>query len=225
VEIWETCSGFSIHVYVWVTLDNVKYGNKTHSEVTCPRSHDTFKGNTRHPEVTWRIQKQHDPFRADLIQGHKMYSRYESAGQRSVFIHVLGERETLCTKVRWSSGKSVFRLYIQIRVVLVLRSNAGGERGALWEVQRGVPGVTSPGVTGWKIPRTGWESITVEGCGLLCALLRHTYEWVMSHIWMCHGTHMNESCHTYKWFLELRFADSWVMAHIWMSHVTHTNDS
>jgi len=25
---------------------------------------------------------------------------------------------------------------------------------------------------------------------------RHTYEWVMSHIWMSHVTHMNESCHT-----------------------------
>jgi len=27
----------------------------------------------------------------------------------------------------------------------------------------------------------------------------HTYEWVMSHIWMSHVTHMNESCHTYEW--------------------------
>jgi len=50
----------------------------------------------------------------------------------------------------------------------------------------------------------------------------HTYEWVMSHIWMSHVTHMNESCHTY----------GWVMSHInlirninvhatRMSHVTH----
>ena len=37
----------------------------------------------------------------------------------------------------------------------------------------------------------------------------------MSHIWMSHVTHMNESCHTYEW----------VMSHIWMSHVTHTNES
>jgi len=43
----------------------------------------------------------------------------------------------------------------------------------------------------------------------------HTYEWVISHIWMSHVTHMNESCHTYKW----------VMSHIWMSHVTHMNES
>ena len=43
----------------------------------------------------------------------------------------------------------------------------------------------------------------------------HTYEWVMSHIWMSPVTHTNESCHTYEW----------VMSHIWMSHVTHTNES
>ena len=29
----------------------------------------------------------------------------------------------------------------------------------------------------------------------------HTYEWVMSHIWMSHVTHMNESCHTYEWVM------------------------
>ena len=43
----------------------------------------------------------------------------------------------------------------------------------------------------------------------------HTYEWVMSHIWMSHVTQMNESCHTYEW----------VMSYIWMSHVTHMNES
>ena len=43
----------------------------------------------------------------------------------------------------------------------------------------------------------------------------HTYEWVMSHIWMRHVTNMNESCHTYEC----------VMSHIWMSHVTHMNES
>jgi len=37
----------------------------------------------------------------------------------------------------------------------------------------------------------------------------HTYEWVMSHIWMSHVTHMNESCHTYEW----------VMSPMWMSYV------
>ena len=43
----------------------------------------------------------------------------------------------------------------------------------------------------------------------------HTYEWVMSHIRMSHVTHMNESCHTCEW----------VMSHIWTSHVTHTKDA
>ena len=36
----------------------------------------------------------------------------------------------------------------------------------------------------------------------------HTCEWVMSHIWMSRVTHMNESCHTYEW----------LMSHMWMSH-------
>ena len=44
---------------------------------------------------------------------------------------------------------------------------------------------------------------------------RHTYEWVMSHIRMSHGTHMNESCHIYEW----------VMSHAWMIHVTQMNES
>jgi len=43
----------------------------------------------------------------------------------------------------------------------------------------------------------------------------HTYKWVMSHIWVSHVTPTNESCHTYEW----------VMSHIRMSHVTHMNES
>ena len=52
----------------------------------------------------------------------------------------------------------------------------------------------------------------------------HTYECIISHIWMshvkhmsesCHASHMNASCHTYEW----------VMSHIGMSHVTHMNAS
>jgi len=46
--------------------------------------------------------------------------------------------------------------------------------------------------------------------------MRHvTYECVMSHIWMCHVTHMNASCRTYEC----------VMSHIWMRHVAHMNMS
>jgi len=65
----------------------------------------------------------------------------------------------------------------------------------------------------------------------------HTYEWVMTHIWMSHGTHMNESYHTYEWVTshiwmshvthmnESCHTYEWVMAHIWMSHGTHMNES
>jgi len=43
------------------------------------------------------MQRQHDPFRGDLIHCHRMHSHvnYESAGQDFVSIHVLGQRETL----------------------------------------------------------------------------------------------------------------------------------
>jgi len=37
-----------------------------------------------------------------------------------------------------------------------------------------------------------------------------TYEWVMSHFYMCHFSRMYKSCHTYEW----------VMSHIWVCHVT-----
>ena len=68
----------------------------------------------------------------------------------------------------------------------------------------------------------------------------------MSHIWMRHVTHMNESCHAYEWvmshiwmshvtqvLLELSRMYEWVTSHIWMSHiasiwmshVTHVNES
>jgi len=49
----------------------------------------------------------------------------------------------------------------------------------------------------------------------LCAMTRLRVNWVMSHIWMSHVTHMNDSCHTYER----------VMSHIWTSHVTHMNES
>ena len=60
----------------------------------------------------------------------------------------------------------------------------------------------------------------------------HTYEWVMSHIWMSHVTHMNESCHTYEWVMPYTWlchetymkgtchTYEWVMSHIWMRHVS-----
>jgi len=38
---------------------------------------------------------------------------------------------------------------------------------------------------------------------------------VMSHMWMSHGTHANESCHTCEW----------VMSHAWMSHITQVDVS
>ena len=45
----------------------------------------------------------------------------------------------------------------------------------------------------------------------------------MSHIWMRHVTHMNESCHTYECVMSHIY--EWVMSHVRMSHVTRMNAS
>jgi len=43
----------------------------------------------------------------------------------------------------------------------------------------------------------------------------HTYEWVMSHIWMSHVTHMDESC-----LISISSGISMFMPHVWvMSHI------
>ena len=44
---------------------------------------------------------------------------------------------------------------------------------------------------------------------------RRLYEWVLSHVWASHVSHMNEPCLTYER----------VMSHIWTSHVSHMNES
>jgi len=51
----------------------------------------------------------------------------------------------------------------------------------------------------------------------------HTYEWVMSHIWMSHVTNMNESCHI---FLSNVWHDSFICVTSYAVHnhcVTHMN--
>jgi len=47
----------------------------------------------------------------------------------------------------------------------------------------------------------------------------HTYEWVMSHIWISHATHTWMSHDTYV--NESRHIYEWIMSHIWMSRVMH----
>jgi len=87
--------------------------------------------------------------------------------------------------------------------------------------------------THWSSPPV--SALTQPGGVTSC----HTYEWVMSHIWMSHVTHMNESCHiwmshvthmnesrhAYEWAMshmnQSCHTYEWVMSHIWMSHVTY----
>ena len=56
-----------------------------------------------------------------------------------------------------------------------------------------------------------------------------THEWVMSYIWISHGTYMNGSCYTYVSHVthmnESCHTYEWVMFFIWMSHGTHMNGS
>ena len=56
-----------------------------------------------------------------------------------------------------------------------------------------------------------------------------THEWVVSHIWMRHVTHINESWHTYEWVMSHTWTSptthEWVMSHIWMRHNTLMNES
>ena len=51
----------------------------------------------------------------------------------------------------------------------------------------------------------------------------HTYEWVMSHIWMSHVTHMNESFHTDECVMSLCDMNTSCHTHVNESCHTHVN--
>ena len=59
-----------------------------------------------------------------------------------------------------------------------------------------------------------WMGLVTCECTYECESC-HTYDLVMSHIWMHHVAHVDESCHAYEF----------VMAHIWMHHIAHINES
>ena len=54
---------------------------------------------------------------------------------------------------------------------------------------------------------------------LLCAMTylhvtwRYVDDSVMSHIWISHVMHINESCHTYEWVMSRHATSQWVMSH------------
>ena len=66
------------------------------------------------------------------------------------------------------------------------------------------------------VSHESWDMFQTSELGhvSLEASFHTTYEWVMSHIWMCRVTHMNVSC-----------IFCTVMWHTWMRHVTHVNQS
>ena len=55
--------------------------------------------------------------------------------------------------------------------------------------------------------------------------------WLQCHscVWVSHVTHMNESCHTYEWVMSHIWMSPVIVmndiSHIWMSHVSHMNES
>jgi len=70
------------------------------------------------------------------------------------------------------------------------------------------------------------DTLKWVGAKLYCCVLQwvvssrmnescHTYEWVVSFVWMCHVTHVNHSVHTCEW----------VMAHVPMRHDAHVDES
>jgi len=147
------------------------------------RPHAAFRGILRLPEVTWRIQRQHDQFRGDTIHYHTMHSyvNYENVVRHRVYIHLLGDGKHCVWKCCAAPGSQYLHLYMQIRVFLSDEKHCRWSEGSTVKGATGVcwalPGVTSAGVTGWKLPKTRWWSITVWGCGLLCALMRLHYVW------------------------------------------------
>jgi len=50
----------------------------------------------------------------------------------------------------------------------------------------------------------------------------HTYEWVMSYIWMRHVTHKNESCHTHSCLTHTLMPHTYQIASHIPNCLTHT---
>jgi len=51
---------------------------------------------------------------------------------------------------------------------------------------------------------------------------RHIWESTMSHKRMSHVNHLNESCHTYEWVMShMWISHNSVMSKTWLSHATH----
>jgi len=124
----------------------------------------------------WPIQRWFDSYN----RLHS-YVNYESAGWH--FVHTCaGWRKRRAWKCCAIVGSELLRLYVQILVLLVDGKHYWWSEGSIVRGVIRVPVVTSAGVKGWKLPRTGWRSITVDGCGVLCVLLR-LYLYSFQQIW------------------------------------------
>ena len=121
-----------------------------------------------HSDSIWPIQRWLDSIQQDAFTC-KLWKCWATLCVRTC----ARRRKTLCMKVLHCSRKPVFASVCANLCSARWWESLLVERGEHCErCKIGLPVVTSAGVTGWKLPRTSWRSITVEGCGLLCVLLR-----------------------------------------------------
>ena len=112
---------------------------------------------------------------------------------------------TKCYSILYCNSQSLYiRLKYTYSVISVIVDSLPGNYKEGNRRVRGVWSAISPFLGDVSLM---WDVMQVSPCD--------TFEWVMSHIWIRHVTHLNESCHIYER----------IMQHIWMSHGTHMNTS
>ena len=63
----------------------------------------------------------------------------------------------------------------------------------------------------YHFEKEGWQGVVPRH--IWC----HTCEWVMAHMWISHGTYVNESWHMYEWVMahNCHTCDTWSHTHTW----------
>jgi len=181
---------------------------------------DTFEENMRHKQMRDTLLREtpllrHDSCdRQENVRHEKMWDTCEDNGRRTKMwdTRKCETQENVRHKKMWKTRKCEIQENGRRKKTWDTRKCETQEnmkdlweRHESWEASR----------DSWEIScrrrrvvRCEWDSSRVSGS---C----HACEWVVSHMWMSHATHVNESCHTCEW----------VVSHMWMSRVTHVNES
>jgi len=75
-----------------------------------------------------------------------------------------------------------------------------------------------------SVPRLIHLCVMTHPCACHDSSIPKQNEWVMSHIWISHASHMTHVVHI-SYVDESCFTYECVMSHMWMSHVSHMNQS